>query len=264
MTPGQRWAGAVGGLSTSQKSVLNALASMSNKDLTCFPSIGYLATMCSLSDRSIQRSLAAVVRLGHIEVTARRSGSRAQSSNLYRLTPPKSWFEKQLERVRQMPKMASPVDATVTAPGGVAVTQNSDSSILSTHYEQPTAREHGAHLAFPSQTTQAEQAMMSALLREVDQGQAQQILDELAGRMRIQPPVANPIGYLRALVTRLGQGTFVPEHAGTESQRRERARKTNLQAAKPVDPQSFAPPGPEIKAKLNKARADLIARIRAA
>jgi len=262
MKPVQRWAASLTDLSRSEKSVLNALASMSNKDLTCFPSVNYLARMCSLSGRSIQRCIAALVKLGRVEVSARRSGSRAQSSNLYRLTPPQNWMGKSASCDPKKPRTPPLADVTVTAPGATAVTQNSDSLMLSTHNKQREDQNPADALIFPTHTTEGEQAAMSALLDAIDKHQAQQILDELSGRMRMQPPIKNRIGYLRALLNRFRLGNFVPEHSGAEIRRREQAMARTVVNVTAAEPPTFSPPRPEVMAKLQQARAQLAAKWR--
>jgi hypothetical protein len=51
---------------------------------------------------------------------------------------------------------------------------------------------------------------MGEVLAPLETQQAQQVLDELAGRLNYQP-IANPIGYCATLVQRMKSGRFTPE-----------------------------------------------------
>lgn len=81
-----RWAWDVPGLGSGERLVLVKLADNAN-DATrrCWPSVGYVARKCELSERQVKRLIAALVRKGHLFREGRRPGKsvRDDSSWLY-------------------------------------------------------------------------------------------------------------------------------------------------------------------------------------
>lgn len=92
----------------------------------------------------------------------------------------------------------------------------------------------GGDLIFPEQLLPDEQVAAARLLRDC-QGEAQALLDELAGRLKVRGVRRSPLAYLRALVARYVAGSFVPELgpriAAQRSQREEEARQRGARAA---------------------------------
>src|SRR5215831_4275985 len=88
----------------------------------------------------------------------------------------------------------------------------------------------GSDLCFPKAFAEAQQRALRRELRSLNPNQAQQVLDELAGRMKASQ-VRNPIGYCAALVGRLQRGEFQPELGIKVAQQRqaERQRQGQLQ-----------------------------------
>ena len=65
----------------------------------------------------------------------------------------------------------------------------------------------GGDLSFPKALSTAQRRAIERLLQGLEERDAQQVLDELAGRMA-STAVRNPVGYCAALVERLKRGTF--------------------------------------------------------
>lgn len=260
MKPVQRWAGAQVGLSASAKSILNILAAMSDQAGTCFPSVRYLASMSSMSERSVQRCLACLKARGLIEIKTRRSSSGGQSSNLFRILAGDA-----LKSTPTKPASTTPPAASYdTRPGDAPVTHNKGFTKIGIPNQQDAAGKDsdGCALEFPDGLSSAEKASARVVLKSVDQTAAQVLLDEIGGRMRVQPPVKNVIGYLRTLVKRMDEGVFAAEHALEEAGRRARANRRVAESALATAPRESGPPRPEVRAKLEAARAALVARAR--
>jgi len=121
-------------------------------------------------------------------------------------------------------------------------------------------------LVFPKCFTPDQQAVARRMLAPLN-GQAQDLLDEIAGREAIHP-IKNPLAYLRGLVQRAKAGNFTPEAgvAVAEARRRhealQRARKeaedAHLAEIKRSAPlaefKRSVPPGGSLKAALEALR----------
>ena len=109
-------------------------------------------------------------------------------------------------------KLSAVVDPVVPTPG-LSVTQDEDA------------------LIFPEKLSPAQQLAVATLLSLIPAPYAQQILDELAGKM-LCFEVYNPVGFLRALVRHWREGTFTPELALEVAQRRtDRRRRDRIRVA---------------------------------
>ncbi len=68
----------------------------------------------------------------------------------------------------------------------------------------------GGDLVFPSQML-PEERVAARMLLSACAGQAQALLDELAGRLKVHGVRGSPVGYLRGLIARALAGTFIAE-----------------------------------------------------
>ena len=69
----------------------------------------------------------------------------------------------------------------------------------------------------------------------------QEFLDEMAVNHRSGHPVQNPVGYVRTLYAQFQAGTWLPERAHLERERRERAAQASTPAAQPGPPDRSNP-----------------------
>ena len=100
--------------------------------------------------------------------------------------------------------------------------------------DETRAGSGGGDLIFPEQLLPDERVAAARLLRDC-QGEAQALLDELAGRLKVRGVRTSPLAYLRALVAHYVAGSFVPELgpriAAQRLQRLEEARQRGARAA---------------------------------
>ncbi len=90
----------------------------------------------------------------------------------------------------------------------------------------------GGDLVFPAQLLPEERAAVGMLLRPCA-GQAQALLDELAGRLKAQGVRGSPVGYLRGLIARALAGTFIAELGpGIAAERRNHQLAAQQRAAR--------------------------------
>jgi len=94
-------------LTPTLKLVLMALADSADDQGVCWPSVSTLAKKCSVSTRTVRRSLRVLMDSGMLIAEARRRGDGSSTSNRYRLL------------VAGGDNMSPPRDAGVTRPGQV-------------------------------------------------------------------------------------------------------------------------------------------------
>ena len=69
-------------------------------------------------------------------------------------------------------------------------------------------------LEYPKSVTAAERGKAGKKLAGLPADRAQQLLDELAARIRAKVIQTTPLAYLRGLITRARAGAFTPEGTG--------------------------------------------------
>jgi len=206
------------------KLVLMALADEADDRGFCFPSQRHLAEKCNINERSVRRMIALLRELEHVRSEQRFKKDRGRTSNGYRLafeTPRTScpWVRDSADRGETTRATGGRGQGGPGAPGvGVRVT----TTYPCIYPEQRLPR--GAHEVrtcaaagndsrdhcFPEGLSRAQREALGKLLAGLPQENAQQALDELAGRMNTTR-VRNPVSYCAALASRLKQGTFVPD-----------------------------------------------------
>ena len=75
-------------------------------------------------------------------------------------------------------------------------------------------RRTGGNLCFPNVVTKAQEHALEGRLLGLSPINAQQVLDELAGRMKTSQ-VRDPVRYCAGLVERLKRGEFQPDHSAS-------------------------------------------------
>ena len=83
----------------------------------------------------------------------------------------------------------------------------------------------GGDLIFPSEMLSQERAAARQLLQGSGD-QAQALLDELAGRLQAHAVRSSPVGYLRGLIARAEDGTFLPELGPRIASERQQTQKS--------------------------------------
>jgi hypothetical protein len=211
-------------LTPTPKLVLMALADIADDQGLCWPSIKALARKCSLSERSVQRVLHSLQskELLSVEPQFRKDGSR--SSNRYRLALdalPPGQIVGGWRRACQgtVTPMSGGDDAAVT-PGTTNESIN-DTPVPPRGSARPLEENPvGGDLTFPDDLTDHQRAALRRCVAVLTQERAQEVLDELAGRMTITS-VKNPIRYCSTLTERVGRGKFQPELGLKVRERRE-------------------------------------------
>ena len=223
-------------LSPTPKLVLMALADEADDDGYCFPSQRRLASKCSITDRTVRRVLLELTTRRHVRLEVRRRVDGSRTSNGYRLAcgaPPD--------------KLSGGMDTHVRGPR-TTVSGGADTDVLPlpTTYPlsnpTPQPREaprearndatrdvgRGRDFEFPEGVSAGQVEVLRDVLSELQASQVQQVLDELAGRMKVDR-ITNPIRYCVALARRIERGQFTPELGIRIAERRAAERQYSEQ-----------------------------------
>ena len=209
-------------LRPSIKFVLLALADAADDKGICWPSVPTIANKTCLDDRSVQRILNNVRNCGLLKIERRFGNHGTQTSNRYCLT-------------MKIGGDKTPPTTPANCQGGmVAVSPSGDASVTQTTTESSVNRELlqpascGSDLIFPKQLSDREIVLAGQRLIGLPPELAQEILDELAARLYAGQVRGAPLSYLRTLVARTKDGSFVAEVGIRVAAAREREREQLL------------------------------------
>ncbi|MHB8390163.1 MAG: helix-turn-helix domain-containing protein [Acidobacteriaceae bacterium] len=206
------------------KFVLMALADACDDDGYCWPSVPTLARKTCLDDRSVQRILNQLKADGLLRVEPRYRKDGSPTSNGYRLplNPPGDNLSPPL------PAACHQVVTPVSPPGDARVTlTTTEHTNQSKPPPQPKPAGEGGcgDWIYPSQLSSREVVLARRRLAALPDTVAQELLDELAGRLNAKSIRGSPLSYLRALIARADACTFTPEVGVRVAQARERQQE---------------------------------------
>lgn len=221
------------------KLVLMALADEADDMGFCFPSHRRLATKCSITDRTVRRILGELADRGFLVVETRHRPDRSQTSNGYRLA---CGYPQEKMSGGEGPHVQGP-RTRVTRVGVTGVLRTTtyplSNSLPPPVPEQsndapaaPVLSGDGGELEYPDGVSSGERSALQRTLAGLDPTHAQEVLDELAGRMKHQR-ISNPVGYCAALIARVRNGQFQPELGIRIAERRAQER---LRVAREIAP----------------------------
>jgi len=210
------WAWSIA-LPPTPKLVLMALADIADDLGICWPSHPTLAAKCSMTDRNVRRilSLLQARKLVFIEPRFKTTGSR--TTNRYRLavdTP-----QDNLSGGPRTPMAGGRGQPCPGAPDTRVLATTTEPSIEPSlpppapdRATRPCAPVGGgsSDLLYPKTLTPRQSQALQARLIVLNHAQAQEVLDELSGRMAIAQ-VRNPLRYCTTLIERMQRGEFLPE-----------------------------------------------------
>jgi hypothetical protein len=184
----------------------------------CFPSHRRLATKCSIGERTVRRILGELERAGYLRVEARYRADRSQTSNGYRLAskdPPAKMTRGQgshdhgpatrMARGEGSDVQPLPINYPLTSPPLRQWEPSSETKI-----GQASDAPSGCDWEYLKNLSASQIEGLRGVIEGIDLCAMQQVLDELAGRLRAGG-VTNPIGYCAALVDRVKRHQFAPQ-----------------------------------------------------
>ena len=218
------------------KLVLMALADIADDLGVCWPSQPTLAAKCSMADRTLRRVLSTLQaqELLFIDPRFQKDGSR--TSNRYRLAI--STPQDNLAGEPRTPVSGAPGHRWPGALATVGLVTTTEPSIEPSQPLQPAPQRTigpappgggGGDLIYSKGLTPTQREALRKRFAVLAHDQAQQVLDELSGRMAIAQ-VNNPIGYCAALIESMQRGEFSPELALQvgDARQAEAARRAEL------------------------------------
>jgi len=232
-------------LSPREKLVLMSLADAADDRGVCWPSIPTVARKCCLSKRTIQRTLQDLVNGGWLQVEPRFRKDGSRTSNSYRLALEGG------DRLARAPDKGDTGPVTpVTRARVTTDTPRTTKGTINESPQQPeparnaepasrteepprSSHQESKELIYPKTLSWEEQAAAEKLLAAFPSAVAQQLLDELTGRMASGSIRLAPINYLRGLIREARAERFTPTLAlKVGATRREREKnKAALQRA---------------------------------
>jgi hypothetical protein len=240
-------------LRPSVKFVLIALADASDDDGCCWPSIPTIAKKTCLDDRSVQRILNKLKNQGLVQAQQRFRQDGSPTSNRYRLplntpgdkvSPP-------------LPAERHDVAASASPPGDSDVTLTTTEPSVESKPLLPNdvVPSGGGDFIYPKQLSPKEMELAKNRLKALPPELAQELLDELAGRLNANSVRSSPLSYLRSLVARAESGNFAPE-AGVRVALA-RAKEQELAAQKLAAPSKIEQRTLDPKEQIQKLRKTL-------
>ena len=218
------------------KLVLVALGESADDQGVCWPSVPTLARRCSLSVRTVQRILQDLEARGLIRIEPRYRADGSRTSNRYILLLDKGdpVSERPVVPDGALPPRRPSAGDTPVTPGTTR-----EPSRKSPRPQRQACRTvapvagpapdrgggQASGLVFPKGLSEAERSSARRQLAGFPEALAQQLLDELAGRMAAGAIQVAPLAYLRGLVRRARQGRFTPELALRVSDQRRRRQQ---------------------------------------
>lgn len=208
-------------LAPTPKLVLMALADEADDTGFCFPSQRRLAAKCSITDRTVRRMLVELETKGYVTLERRHRADGSRTSNGYRLKcthPPDklSWGEDTDVRglrteVSRGPDIGVLRSTTYPLNNPTPRQRDVDDAAPGSETEPEALAARGVRdWEFPEAPSAGQIAALRDELTGIEANRGQQVLDELAGRMRLGR-ISNPIRYCAVLIERAKCGQFRPE-----------------------------------------------------
>jgi len=224
-------------LPSTPKFILVALADTADDHGICWPSVPTVAAKCNVSIRTVQRIMRMLVARRKMVSEPRYRGNGSCSSNRYKLlldggdklTPPSPDSGVRLPRQGcQEPPDTGVTPRTTSRTQKEPPPQKIQAKPIAP-VERVSAKGGGGdffELEYPKGLSASEREEARKKLTDLPVELAQQLLDELAGRMAADTIRVSPLAYLRGLIDRAHQGDFTPEVALKVADKRKCRRQT--------------------------------------
>ena len=227
-------------LTPTLKLVLMALADAADDQGICWPSVSTLAKKCTVSKRTVQRSLRVLIGSGLLIAEPRRRRDGSSTSNRYRLliaggdnlSPPRAAGDtppgQGCRGDPDMPVISGTTNRIVIDPPQPAA--GDEQRIDSADVESGSG--HHLKLEYPKRLSPSERADAQRRLARISPELAQHLLDELAVRLKAGTIRVSPLVYLAGLIRHANAGRFVPEAALRVADERERRHRNEAHLQK--------------------------------
>lgn len=217
------------------KCVLVALAFNADDHGVCWPSVQTVARKCGVSSRTVQRTIQELIAGGLLQAHVRFRADGSSTSNRYVLMinggDKVSATQATNEDTSTLKCHAAPdnpvTPRTTNEPTKKPPLPPTANPTVAATESQHTGSGRGVlqPLVYPKGLSESEQAAAREKLAAFPGDLAQQLLDELAGRMEAGTIRVSSLAYLRGLVSRASAGNFTPEAALPIAERRKRQQQ---------------------------------------
>ncbi len=222
-------------LTSTGKLILLSLAFNADVHGVCWPSVQTVARKCGVSSRTVQRTIQEFVASGLVQAHVRFRADGSSTSNRYVLMinggDKVSATQATNEDTSMLKCHAAPdnpvTPRTTNEPTKKPPLPPTVSPTVAATESQHTGSGGGGlqQLVYPKGLSVSEQAAAREKLAAFPGDLAQQLLDELAGRMEAGTIRVSSLAYLRGLVSRASAGNFTPEAALPIAERRKRQQQ---------------------------------------
>ena len=226
---------------STERLVLVALADMANDHGVCWPSVATLARRCVKSTRTVQRALQTLTSANLIccELRQRPDGSTTSNRYVLQLGGDILTGAPDMDVAGECHGCHQAHDMGVT-PGTTSRTVIDQSLPPDATTSETLACGGERKLSFPGALTAAERRVAKARLGKFPAPLAQQILDELNGRLARGEVRTSALAYLNGLIARAREGSFEAS-AELKKLRLPRPRRE----ADIAEPEVHRPPAPD-------------------
>jgi hypothetical protein len=231
----RRWAWAA--RAGDAKVMLLALAEHADATGYCYPSLRRVAAMCEVSESTARRMIKRLVLRQLVTIERRVNANGSCASNGYRLAidPAVNLTGWGIKLTGGM--VSAVAGEVVSAVKGGGVTGDRETTTEQVLYIErrpvsmrgaATPMKHVAHrrgraLCFPSGVSADEREALTKKLVGLNEDQAQEVLDELAGRMSATR-IRNAVGYCARLAQQIRRGAFHLDAGVAVARRRQELR----------------------------------------
>lgn len=221
-------------LAPTLKLVLMALADAADDQGVCWPSVSTLARKCSVSTRTVRRALRVLVDQGLLVAEPRRRPDGSSTSNRYCLhlgggDNPSPAAEAADTGEGQGCQGGPDTGVSPVTTSGTRIDPPRPNAVGRVGPSVDGTRCGGGEqckdLEFPECLLGHERNVASSRLADIHPELAQQLLDELAARVKGGAVRVSPLVYLLGLIKRAHAGRFEPEAGWTIADARERRRR---------------------------------------
>ncbi|PNB73793.1 helix-turn-helix domain-containing protein [Pseudomonas sp. GW456-E7] len=238
-------------LSPTSKLILMALADAADDEGLCWPGIKTLAAKCSVSGRTVQRTVKTFVAQGLLLVEERRRPDGRQTSNSYLLA------------LQRYPDNMSPSTLRTLGSGDTGdtggVTKLRQGGCDSAVSPQEPPREHlkkplqprelcnqSAAIIFPRKLSAMERESIVSMARAIPVEDLQQLVDELASALASESTIrTTPLRWFQGVLRRYERGEFVA--AGAIETAKRRLQKEKLKESEVISSAQIITAGAEPK-----------------
>lgn len=215
------------------KLILMALADAADDEGVCWPAIRTLARKCSVSERTVQRTVKAFVNGGLLLVYERRRPDGRQTSNSYQLVLERYHDNVLPQGSGYQERSATGVTVRVTQPsqgvGGLVMSPQEPPHEYKKETPLLQSAEANYSIVFPRMLSSLERTSILSMAKDIPQDDIQLLVDELASALASGNTIrTTPLRWFQGVLRRYRSGQFIAAGA-IETAKRRQQRQHSVQ-----------------------------------